>query len=131
MIRLSALTDELGDWLMDPQLIIVPGPDDPDTPTRFVKITPGTGIGLNTEGLFDQRDFTVESVGDQESYDSAEGLAFNIDRFFLRFNRGSVGDVLVQSFSRGGGPSLLLVDDSRRYHFTCSYTADVQSALTA
>lgn len=131
MIQLSELINLLGDDLGDPMLTIMPGPDDPDTPTRFVKITPGTGLGLNTESLYDQREFAVESVGDQESYVSAEGLAFDVDRFFLRFIRQKVGGVMVQGFTRGGGPSVLLIDDSRRWHFVCNYTADVQSALTA
>lgn len=131
MIRLTDLTDALGGYLGDPMLMIVPGPTDPDTATRFVKITPGSGAGLNTEGLFDQRDFSIECAGDQESYESAETLAFDVDRFFLRFVRQRVGSVLVQGFTRGGGPSALLIDDSRRWHFVCTYTADVQSALTA
>lgn len=130
-MRLTALIDLLGDWLADPTLVIKPGPNDPDIPSRFIKITPGAGFGLNTEGLFDQIDFTIECAGDQESYDSAESLAHSVDQFFLRFIRTRVEGAVVQGFTRGGGPSVLLVDDSQRWHFVCTYTADVQSALTA
>lgn len=130
-MRTTSLIRLLDDWLADPNLVIIPGPQDPDVPGRFIKITPGAGFGLNTEGLFEQREYTVEVAGNQEDFDSAETLATDVDRFFLRFIRQVVDGTVVQAFDRGGGFDSLLIDDSRRWHLVCSYTANIQSALTA
>jgi hypothetical protein len=131
MIRFDDLRSLLVDYLGDPMLVVEPGPDDPIVPGKWVKITREVGPGLNTESMFEQILFSVEVAGEQENYNSAEDLAFEVDRFFLRQTRQKVGGVLVLSWTRGGGPQPLLIDNARRWHFACSYTLDVQSALTA
>jgi hypothetical protein len=131
VIRFDDLRSLLANYLDDPMLAIEPGPDDPIIPGRWVKITREAGPGLTTESMFEQILFSVEVAGDQEDYNSAESLAFDVDRFFLRQTRQKVGGVLVLSWTRGGGPQPLSIDNARRWHFACSYTLDVQSALTA
>lgn len=131
MMRLRSLIDELREFLDDPMLIIEPGPDDPNTATHFVKITRGPGLGLTAELAFDQYVYDVEVAGRQGDYDSAEDLAHKVDRFFLRFESQSVDGIRVLPGGRGGGPSVLLIDDAKRWHFVCSYTLHVESALTA
>lgn len=130
-MKLRSLINELYDFIGDPMLIIEPGPDDPNTATQFVKITRGPGLGLTSEMMFDQQVFDVEVAGKQGDYDSAEDLAHRIDRYFLRFESQNVDGARILPGGRGGGPSVLLVDDARRWHFVCSYTLHVPSALTA
>lgn len=130
-MRLRALLELLRDFLGDQLLVIEPGPDDPDTAGRFIKVTPGPGLGLTTEMLFDQVTYQVEAVGTQGSYDDAESLAWRVDQFFLRFESQIVDGSRVNPGGRTGNPNVLLVDNARRWHFACSYTLHVQSALTA
>lgn len=130
-MRLRDLIDSIRDFIGEPMLIMEPGPDDPNTATRFVKITPGPGMGLSSELMFDQRVYSVEVAGNQGDYDSAEDLAHRIDRFFLRFESQNVNGVRVLPGGRNSGPAVLLVDDAQRWHFVCSYTLVVESALTA
>jgi len=131
MILMKDLIQELRDYLENPVLEIVPGPDDPDTSERFIKLTRTGGVGLDLDDLFDRVDIAVEVAGAQGDYDDAESLAFEVDRFFLRHEMGRMSGARLLSFTRGGGPSALRVDDAQRHHFVCSYTAHVQSALTA
>jgi hypothetical protein len=126
-VDLAAL---LINFIGDEMLIVGPGPEDPEAPGRWVKISREPGLGLDAENLFDQVSFSVEVAGEQEDYASAEDLAFDVDRFFLRLGRQKIGGVLAQGWSRNGGPQSLLIDNSRRWHFICSYTVYVQSALT-
>lgn len=130
-MKLSALIDLLRDFLGAPMLVILPGPDDPDTATPFIKITPGPGLGLVNDMMFDQQVFQVEVAGEQNDYDSAENLAHQVDRFFLRFEPQSVGGSRVLPGGRSTSPAVLLIDNARRWHFACSYTLHVESALTA
>lgn len=130
-MKLRDLIDLLRDYLGDPMLVIMPGPDDPDTATQFIKITPGPGLGLTAELMIDQQTFDVEVAGKQGDYDSAEDLAHRVDRFFLRFESQLVNGSRVNPGARTGNPSVLLIDDARRWHFAASYTLHVESALTA
>lgn len=130
MIKFEDLKRLIVQYVGDPMLRVMPGPEDPEGAGKWVKITRDPGLGLDMENMFDQVAFTVECAGEQGDYDSAEALAFEIDRFFLRQVRQKVGGVLVLYWTRGGGPSVLSIDDSRRWRFVCSYTVCTQSALT-
>lgn len=130
-MKLRDLISELYAFLGDPVLQIAPGPEDLDTATQFIMITPGPGLGLTNDMMFDQQVFTVEVAGKQGDYDSAEDLAHQVDQFFLRLESMNVGGARVLPGGRSGGPSVLLIDNAKRWHFACSYTLHVESALTA
>lgn len=130
MIPLIGLIALLRTYLDDASLPIEPGPDDPVAADRWVKINIGPGLGLSTEMLIDQVSVVVEVAGNQNDYPSAEDLARQVDRFFLRQSRTIIDGVLIYSWTRDAGPQSFLRDSSRRWHFTCTYLLQVQSALT-
>lgn len=112
-------------------VFIHPGPDEGGTPPgRMVVLSSVGGPGLNTDDLFDGRSWQVLVVGDQESYDDAEGLAFAIDAVMVNFYSRKIGTRWVTSILRQGGPPTpLTVDDANRTRFTCTYAFDVRSAV--
>lgn len=130
MISLVLLGDIIRNYLDDMMLVAVPGPDDPDTSGRFVKLTHEPGLGLSTEDLMDQIAVQVEVAGAQNNYQDAEDLARAVDQCMIRQTRQKVGEILVYAWTRGSGPTQSSWDDAKRWRFTCSYTLFIQSALT-
>lgn len=77
--------------------------------------------------------FQLRSVGAQNLYDSAETIAFQVDRILLKAQELAfvmMGDVRVSGVQDlGGGPTLLTIDRGGRSHFTASYAFAVPSGL--
>lgn len=129
-IRFAAVRDWLRPQLSNNAAVVVPGPDDPDSPGAYVKLTRTGGSEMELEGLLDMVEWQAESVGDQFDYDSAEQIALEVDALFLGASNLTMGGVRVVSVWRtGGSPAPLLVDDATRHHFVCSYIWRVQSGL--
>lgn len=110
---------------------IYPGPVLPDIPGSFVVLTPYGGPGLELgEGVLDGRSWQARCVGEQNDYESAEGIANAIDIRFISLPSSKVEGVWVTEIRRvGGAPSPLMTDDADRTHFVGSYTASVELAL--
>lgn len=109
-----------------------PGPNMPDeTANRFVVLTRTGGPGLTTEDLIDVHGWQFRCVGEQNSYDDAEELAFALDAIVLNHGHSQAVDGLwmVEFHRPGSPPTQLLVDNADRTHFVASYLASVQSAL--
>lgn len=132
------LVSQFRDWLqpdlrtkVNPNVLVAPGPDDPDIPWSYVLITRTGGAGHATDGTTDRVSYQFKSVGEQNQYDQAEQLAYELDKVVL--GDGSsfympVTNVYLVSVNRmGGGPSALMTDDGDRTHFVCDYQFEVQS----
>lgn len=112
-------------------VIVMPGPNLPDIPDRYVLLTPYGGPGLNTgEGILDARGWQVRCVGLQHDEDSGEALADAIDTALLKQHSAKYQGVWVTGVQRvGGAPVPLMVDDADRTHWVCSYIVETESAL--
>lgn len=97
-------------------------------PGPILYLTVGNGTGLTTEALYDQPFITARSIGKQNDYDFAETLAGDVDRLLLDVVNGtSMGAARVLYVTRtGGAPQLVELDDGERYHFQCTYIAEVK-----
>lgn len=106
-----------------------PGPDDLQAPAgRFVLLTRIGGPGFSMEYLFDQVGYQVTSVGEQEDFEDAEGLALALDQVLVMARSQNYADLrLLQITRQGGAPSPLIVDDADRTRFVCSYIVEVES----
>lgn len=123
---------------LDPNLSVTPGPElPPSMPGKCVVLTLTGGPGtLTEEGAFTAVSFQVRSIGEQNDPDSAEKLAWDLDRLFRAVPTQTVqvpadpAPVLVRLMSvarSGSPPSPLMVDDADRHHFVASYIATVGS----
>lgn len=120
---------------IDSYLVVTSGPElPPSMPNRCVVMTLTGGPGtLTEEGAFEQISFQVRCIGEQNDYDSAEGLAFAVDRLFRAVPTQTIpvadaDPVRLLSLVRSGPPpSALMVDDADRHHFVASYIATVGS----
>lgn len=134
MIAVSAFDQWLTPLLrdkVDPNVLVAPGPDDPDIPWAYVLITRTGGAGFAVDGRTDQVSYQFKSVGEQNNYDQAERMALSLDKIVL--GDGSsfympITNLYLISVNRvGGGPSALMVDDGDRTHFVCDYQFEVES----
>jgi hypothetical protein len=109
-----------------------PGPNMPDQPVDYVvNLSIDGGLGLQLDGVLDNVSWQVKVSGTQSLYQTAEDLAFAIDKALLSANLGrQPDDLLVVSIYRvGGAPQHFDVDDAERTYFVCSYFFDVESGL--
>lgn len=85
------------------------------------------GPGLDSEQVFDRAGLQIRTVGPQADYEGAETLAFNIDKALVSIDTSQAinGKHTLSIMRAGSGPSLLLIDDGGRYHFTCNYIWEV------
>lgn len=97
----------------------------------MVVATVGNGAGLVLEQTYDQVFLTVRSLGPQNDYDSAERLAWDLDRLLLALNgTGYIGSTRVLYVTRaGGGPQLIDYDAGQRYHFQTTYVVPAFTGL--
>lgn len=141
MLKFSDVYGYLRDGLLDadyevagpkPMPTIHPGPYNERTaktsPQSMVFATVGNGLGLATEALYDRVMVTLRVLGLQNNYDSAEGLAHDLDRILLDAVNGTqIGSVRTLYVHRAGGaPNLVLLDDAERYHFQATYVTEVK-----
>jgi hypothetical protein len=99
------------------------------TPQSVLFLQVGNGVGLTTEGLYDKPFITVRAIGMQSNYDSAEKLAFDVDKLFLADVPGPflMGGARVLYVTRtGGAPQLVDFDSANRYHFQATYITEAQ-----
>jgi len=130
LITVGGIRDHIRPLLENQVSVIVPGPDDPDVPGSYIKITRTGGPGTEMEDLLDIIEIQFECVGEQFDYDSAERIALEVDVLLQRLTMTYVGGARVISVWRvGSAPAPLLVDDAQRHHFACSYLWRVQSGL--
>lgn len=101
------------------------------SPGQIVFLTVGNGPGLDTEEIFDRVFILVHAVGAQYDYAGAEKLADDLDRILLAADHNTtIGTAKALYINRvGGRPDLNDYDVANRYHFQCSYIAEVQSGL--
>jgi hypothetical protein len=98
------------------------------SPQAMLIVSVGSGIGLQTEGLYDRVLITVRAVGMQNNYDYAEQLADDVDRLLLDAVNGvRLGSAHTLYVHRtGGAPQLVELDAGERYHFQGSYITEVK-----
>lgn len=139
-MRFSDVKDYVGKGLAsrgwDPVPQILPGPSDNTQlqklgPRALVFVTLGDGRGFTTELVFDQPFIRVRAIGAQHSYDDAEKLAQDLDFVLCSTDTNTaIGNSSALYITRAGGaPSLLELDLSDRYHFTCTYITETPSGL--
>jgi hypothetical protein len=109
---------------------VIPGPDpdsSADLPGSFVVVTPTGGPGEATEGATDQSGFQLRTVGEQHDYTSAETLAWQADGVIRTLDGSEMLGArrLVRLNRIGSPPTLLLLDSANRYHFVCTYFAEI------
>lgn len=99
------------------------------SPGTTLFVTLGNGIGLSTEHLFDRPFITVRSIGQQNDFDSAERLAYDVDKVLLSVDRNSqVGSTMALYINRtGGAPALIDFDSASRHHFQATYVTEAQT----
>lgn len=96
-------------------------------PTQHVRVTPSGGYGDQLEGVLVNQEWQIRVVGRTGDYESAESLAWILDRHILGWSGTQVGGVRVVAIQRSGSPpTVLLTDDAQRTHFVCSYLLDVE-----
>lgn len=103
-----------------------------DTPGPMYIISRSVRPGWLTEERSAQwASFQIRAIGDQNNYDYAETLAFQIDAILVGVDVAvTMGTVRVSGVQDlGGGPTLLTKDTSGRSHFTASYAFAVPSGL--
>ena len=128
----KAFTREVLDAAGYPKVQIYPGPELPtQDPNSYVVLSRYGGTGLDGgEGALDGFNWQARTVGKQEGYDEAEGVADALDIGWISHMSGDIGGIWVVEISRvGGPPAVLMVDNAERHHFVCSYNASVESAL--
>lgn len=111
---------------------VIKGPQLPPNPGRFVLVSSTSGPGLDSEEIVDTQGFQLRVVGDQHDYESAEDLAWNLDREIIRFGAHSkmVDDTWVVSIKRAGSaPSVLEQDEAFRWHLVCTYNVQAESRV--
>lgn len=93
------------------------------SPGPIVFATPGFGAGLTLEQTYDQQFLTVRVLGQQNDYESAERLAWDLDRVLLAVQgSGTIGECRVLYVARtGGSPGLIDFDAASRHHFQTTY----------
>lgn len=100
------------------------------TPNMMIFAELSNGQGLTSEGIFDRPYINIRTIGKQLSYSTAEKLAWDVDKIMYVDGNATVGTVRVLYVARvGGGPQLVDYDSADRYHFQCTYVAEVQSGL--
>lgn len=108
-----------------------PGPKLPDWPNAFVLWTRYGGPGIDDTEVIDDISWQARVVGLQNNYNQAEAIADLLDVQLLSLHSQHVAGMWVTRVQRvGGAPNPLLVDDSERTHFTCSYILGTELALT-
>lgn len=129
-MKFSDLSLLIRTGLNQPNLLVAPGPEMPDTATRFVVLTKTSGPGFETEMLIDREGWQVRAVGDQNDYDDGESLATAIDVLLVGLSGGGIvvgGKKVISIYRTAGPPTPLLRDDAERHHFVCSYIVSVES----
>lgn len=97
------------------------------SPNAIVVLTVGNGIGMKTEGLYDQPFIVVRVIGPQgNDYDTAETLAQDIDRLFNAVENGALGTTRTLYVTRNAPPQLVDLDTSDRYHFQTTYITETK-----
>lgn len=97
---------------------------------RMIILSRNPGPGLTLEQMFDRVIVTIRSVGLQGSYDDAEELAGNTDRWMLSPGNVQVGGAFALFVNRvGSEPVPVMTDKARRTHFQCGYVIPVSSGL--
>lgn len=103
------------------------------TPGPLVFLTVGNGAGLELEQTYDQVFLTVRCLGQQNDYDFAERLAYDIDEMLLKITGtadGTIGAARVLYVTRtGSAPQLTDFDASNRYHFQTTYIIPTATGL--
>lgn len=105
---------------------IYPGPDLPhEDAGKCLVLTLVGGPGYQMEHMADVRNWQVRTIGEQNDYNSAEALAYLVDRAFeAREDRAHHVLMITRS---GSPPTPLLVDDAERWHFVATYSSTVVS----
>lgn len=112
------------------KVAVLPGPEDPSIPGRFVLLSRLGGPGLQVEGLIDGVGYQIKSVGNQNSYQESEDLALLIDKWLIETPSSMVHGEWVVGIARvGSAPVPLFVDNADRTHFVCNYVATVKSVI--
>lgn len=115
-----------------PRTPISVGPELPEHASQCVVLSPFGGGGEQVDGLIEATGWQVRAIGKQNSYESAEDLAWSIDTFLRRIRSGRYGGIYIVEIPRlGNPPTTLMVDDADRHHFVCSYMPTVESALAS
>lgn len=130
MLRLGEIRSYLDGLKLGCPITI--GPDLPPHPGRAVVLTPTGGPGLTGEGFTDTFAFQARVIGEQNSYDSAERLAAQVDSALLKLVTSSqmrFGVWVVMVSRVGSPPSVLVRDDAERHHFVANYLVEVDSGL--
>lgn len=132
MLSYADVVELLEDQLEPPLPYFDPGPGADTgvqdlTPDTMCIITLSGGPGLDSEELFDQVGVQIRAIGPQQDYASAEALAQAIDKALVSIDTSQAinGKHTLSIIRSGGAPSLLLIDDGDRYHFTCNYIWEV------
>ena len=131
----SYLETQLTGLGYDPLPLFEPGPatniiTQDLSPGMMVIISIGSGPGYDMEKVFDRVMVQIRAIGNQQDYTSAESLAYDIDRQMGDLNgptatRWINGKRILEINRAGGAPTLLLLDDAERHHFTCNYVWEV------
>lgn len=96
------------------------------SPHAMVFLTLGNGLGPTVEQLFDRPFIIVRVLGLQRNFDSAETLAYDIDKLLLEAGSNTqVGSAAALYITRTGGPPQLIdFDAGDRYHFQTTYLTE-------
>jgi hypothetical protein len=131
---LAGLVDSRGRRVYTQTPAVAPGPASDEmmqkiSPDEIVFMTVGGGAASTVEGLFDNPFITVRTIGAQNDYQSAEDLAWYMDKGLLAIpDNGYMGEARIKPVARTGGvPALLSQDNASRYHFICSYIVETQA----
>lgn len=132
------LNKDLRAWLatIAPDVVFSAGPDqNPNLTDRYCLVTPAGGGPMEVEFAIDVPAFQLRCFGDQSdgdnavALDSAEELAWDLDRKILTAFRPVIGGRVVNSFQRYGSPPSPLgtMDNADRVSVVCTYLAKIES----
>lgn len=102
----------------------------PTDPGPMLVVTMLPGFGHTTEGVMDNPQFQVRTIGPQgDNTGIAHELAVRVDRVLVPEVKTplSLGGLHVADIWRVGAPQMLFKEQSGRCHYVCTYNIQIEA----